>query len=223
LAAWLSQRPTRRFSPTVSPSRCWFGFSRPRRPGGLCLTPARGAAMLAPLWEHYAPAPTRASPPTSAGAFEMRWRRRPLTHGLGVAGLPRRKLVWRPERRGPTASASSTSRTRCWRPGIRPGLAAARRAARHRRVPLRAAMIRRFADLTGREEARVSAATAILGLQRNLRILGIFARLARSGASPATWPFCPSPRPCGGRPRASGAPAPRRACPRPRAPAGRSA
>jgi aminoglycoside/choline kinase family phosphotransferase len=45
-------------------------------------------------------------------------------------------------------------------------------------------MMRRFADLTGREEARVAAATAVLALQRNLRILGIFARLARERGKP---------------------------------------
>jgi len=40
-------------------------------------------------------------------------------------------------------------------------------------------MLRRFAVATGRDESQVAAATAVLGLQRNLRILGIFARLAR--------------------------------------------
>ena len=49
---------------------------------------------------------------------------------------------------------------------------------------LRTAMIRRFAELTGRGEDRVAASTAVLGLQRNLRILGIFAHLARERGKP---------------------------------------
>ena len=43
----------------------------------------------------------------------------------------------------------------------------------------RAATIRRFLDLTGHEAAPFMAAAAALSAQRNLRILGVFARLAR--------------------------------------------
>jgi aminoglycoside/choline kinase family phosphotransferase len=40
-------------------------------------------------------------------------------------------------------------------------------------------MLRRFAEGTGSSLHDLAAATAVLGVQRNLRILGIFARLAR--------------------------------------------
>ncbi len=40
-------------------------------------------------------------------------------------------------------------------------------------------MTRRFAEAAGRSEAAVAAACAALGLARNLRILGVFSRLAR--------------------------------------------
>jgi hypothetical protein len=42
----------------------------------------------------------------------------------------------------------------------------------------RAAAIRRFLDLTGHEAAPFMATAAALSAQRNLRILGVFARLA---------------------------------------------
>lgn len=48
----------------------------------------------------------------------------------------------------------------------------------------RAAATRRFLDLTGHEEARFMAAAAALSAQRNLRILGVFARLARRDGRP---------------------------------------
>jgi aminoglycoside/choline kinase family phosphotransferase len=38
--------------------------------------------------------------------------------------------------------------------------------------------------VSGRDEARVGAAAAALGLARNLRILGVFARLARERGKP---------------------------------------
>jgi aminoglycoside/choline kinase family phosphotransferase len=48
----------------------------------------------------------------------------------------------------------------------------------------RAAAIRHFLDLTGHPEATFAAAAAALSVQRNLRILGVFARLAgRDGKS----------------------------------------
>lgn len=44
-----------------------------------------------------------------------------------------------------------------------------------------AAMIRRYAGLSGRPIDNLTAAVAVQGAQRNLRILGIFARLSRHG------------------------------------------
>jgi hypothetical protein len=55
-------------------------------------------------------------------------------------------------------------------------------------------MIRRFAELTGRPEARVAAAVAVLGVQRNLRILGVFARLAWERGKPGYLALLPRVR-----------------------------
>jgi N-acetylmuramate 1-kinase len=60
----------------------------------------------------------------------------------------------------------------------------------------RAATVRHFLDLTGHAEAPFAAASAALSVQRNLRILGVFARLAaRDGKTgylrflPRVWRF----------------------------------
>lgn len=51
-------------------------------------------------------------------------------------------------------------------------------------VAIERAMIARYADRTGSDRTRVETACAILGAQRNLRILGVFARLSlESGKS----------------------------------------
>lgn len=49
---------------------------------------------------------------------------------------------------------------------------------------LRTRMIARFADARGMDEAELGAAVALQGVQRHLRILGIFARLARVRGKP---------------------------------------
>ncbi|WP_425039997.1 aminoglycoside phosphotransferase family protein [Primorskyibacter sp. S187A] len=46
------------------------------------------------------------------------------------------------------------------------------------------AMITRFIDQTGLDEARLRHGYAVMGLQRNLRILGVFCRLASARAKP---------------------------------------
>ena len=47
-----------------------------------------------------------------------------------------------------------------------------------------ALMIARFCARTGHDAARFNAAYALLGAQRNLRILGVFARLALTAGKP---------------------------------------
>ena len=54
-----------------------------------------------------------------------------------------------------------------------------------------AAMIRRFVDATGADMAQFSTACAVLGAQRALRILGIFARLCLKAGKPGYLPLLP--------------------------------
>lgn len=149
------------------------------------LTPTRAAGMIAPLWEHYAPG---ADP---RGAAELAGRLRealeaqaPDPSVLALRDFHAENLVWRPEREGTDRLGLLDFQDALLAPPEYDLASLLRDARRDTDAALRAAMIRRFAELTGREEARVGAATAVLGLQRNLRILGIFARLARERGKP---------------------------------------
>ena len=53
------------------------------------------------------------------------------------------------------------------------------------------AMIRHFADMTGRSLTNTQTAFAVIGVQRNLRILGIFARLCLRDGKPRYIDFIP--------------------------------
>jgi aminoglycoside/choline kinase family phosphotransferase len=55
----------------------------------------------------------------------------------------------------------------------------------------RAATVRHFLDLTGHAEPPFAAASAALSVQRNLRILGVFARLARRDGKTGYLRFLP--------------------------------
>jgi len=165
-------------------------------PDGLvALTPAFAAGMLAPLWEHYAPH----ADPRGAAELTRRLQDALEVHAPDAAMLALRdfhaeNLVWRPEREGTDRMGLLDFQDALLAPPEYDLASLLRDARRDTDEELRAAMIRRFADLTGREEARVSAATATLALQRNLRILGIFARLARERGKPGYLALLPRVR-----------------------------
>lgn len=62
-----------------------------------------------------------------------------------------------------------------------------------RNVPpaIEAAMVRHFVDTTGAEEEAFGRAYAVLGAQRALRIIGVFARLALHAGKPGYLPLIP--------------------------------
>jgi len=58
-------------------------------------------------------------------------------------------------------------------------------------APVVAAMIKRFARGTGRDAEQFNQAFAVIGAQRNLRILGVFARLAQLHGKPRYLEYVP--------------------------------
>ncbi|EYD74175.1 putative phosphotransferase [Rubellimicrobium mesophilum DSM 19309] len=153
--------------------------------GLVALTPTRAAGMIAPLFEHYAPG----TDPRLAAELAGRLREALETHApeatvLSLRDYHAENLVWRPEREGTDRLGLLDFQDAVLAPPEYDLTSLLRDARRDTDAELRAAMTRRFADLTGRSEGRVAAATAVLGLQRNLRILGIFARLARERGKP---------------------------------------
>ena len=147
-------------------------------PSGLsALTPRIGAEMIAPLGEWYAPGLDLAA--LQSGLRAALERHAPEASVLALRDYHAENLIWRPERRGTDRIGLLDFQDALLAPPEYDLVSLLRDARRDVSDDLRAAMIARFAAATGRDPAAVGAACAVLGLQRNLRILGIFARLAR--------------------------------------------
>ena len=186
MAAWLAEHPGE--APLLYAAALEILArvqSAPPPEGLVALTPTRAAGMIAPLFEHYAPG----TDPRLAAELTGRLREAlealaPEAHVLALRDYHAENLVWRPEREGTDRLGLLDFQDAVLAPPEYDLASLLRDARRDTDATLRAAMIRRFADLTGRAEAQVGAATAVLGLQRNLRILGIFARVAREKGRP---------------------------------------
>ena len=100
-------------------------------------------------------------------------------------------LIWLPERRG-AARLGLLDFQDAMRGPAAYDLASLTRDARREVSPAAvAAATARFADGTDADPGRLDAALAVLGAQRALRILGVFARLARQGGKPRYLPLLP--------------------------------
>ncbi len=186
MAAWLARKP--------GEATLLYGVavdvlarlqSAPPPDGLVALAPMRAAGMIAPLWEHYAPG----TDPRKASEITGRLREAledhaPEANVLALRDYHAENLVWRPDREGTDRLGLLDFQDAVLAPPEYDLASLLRDARRDTDDALRTAMMRRFAQATGRDEARVAAATAVLGVQRNLRILGIFARLARERGKP---------------------------------------
>ncbi|WP_341212686.1 phosphotransferase [uncultured Limimaricola sp.] len=151
--------------------------SAPPLEGLARLTPEVGAEMIAPLGEWYAPGfDVKALQSALRDALE---RHAPEASALALRDYHAENLIWRPERSGTDRIGLLDFQDALLAPPEYDLVSLLRDARRDVSQDLRNAMIARFAAATGREVQAVAAACAVLGLQRNLRILGIFARLAR--------------------------------------------
>ncbi|EYD73184.1 aminoglycoside phosphotransferase family protein [Limimaricola hongkongensis] len=147
-------------------------------PDGLSrLTPGIGAEMIAPLGEWYAPGLDLAA--LQAGLRAVLERHAPAPSALALRDFHAENLIWRPDRAGTDRIGLLDFQDALLAPPEYDLVSLLRDARRDVPDDLRAAMIARFAAKTGRDADTVEAACAALGVQRNLRILGIFARLAR--------------------------------------------
>lgn len=196
MAAWLGEHPDKAPLLYGAAIEVLARLQAAPPPDGLvALTPTRAAGMIAPLWEHYAPGadPRRASELTGR-LREALEAHAPDATVLSLRDYHAENLIWRPEREGTDRLGLLDFQDAVLAPPEYDLASLLRDARRDTDPELRAAMIRRFADRTGRAEARVAAATAVLGLQRNLRILGIFARLARERGKPGYLALLPRVR-----------------------------
>jgi aminoglycoside/choline kinase family phosphotransferase len=147
----------------------------------VALTPARAAAMLAPLWEHHAPGAGPRAAAVEARLADALDRHAGAPDVLSLRDYHAENLIWRPDREGTGRVGLLDFQDAVLAPPEYDLASLGRDARRDVDDASRALLRRRFAAATGRDEARVAAAAAVLGVARNLRILGIFARLARGG------------------------------------------
>jgi aminoglycoside/choline kinase family phosphotransferase len=158
-------------------------LARSPEPCGLvAFTPARMAGLVAPFFEHHA----SHLDPRERAEITGRLGEALERHAGGPTVLALRdfhagNLVWRGAQEGVDRLGLLDFQDAVLAPAEYDLASLLRDARRDGDEGLRRAMIRRFAAATGREEARVEAAAAVLAVQRNLRILGVFARLAGQG------------------------------------------
>ena len=155
-------------------------------PAGLAhLDPATLGEMTAPVFDWYAP-------DAAAGAA------RAMAEAIrdAAAALPQRppvlvlrdfhaeNLIWLPDRAGPAQVGLLDFQDAVTGHPAYDLVSLVEDARRDTAPALRRAAEARFRDLTGIGAAELARAMAVLGAQRNLRILGIFARLAVAAGKP---------------------------------------
>lgn len=145
-------------------------------------SPTRAAGLIAPLFEHYLPSPGPTLQSEVTGLLQQALSALPRGRDrLALRDYHAENLIWRPHRDGADRIGLLDFQDAVTAPPEY-DLASLLRDAR-RDVPddLRTAMIARFASLAGQPRDVVDASAAVWSVQRNLRILGIFARLAAAG------------------------------------------
>jgi aminoglycoside/choline kinase family phosphotransferase len=152
------------------------------------LTPSVGVQMLEPLYEHYSRAP---QPDLDEGIAEALETHAGPATTLSLRDFHAENIIWRPEREGPDRVGLLDFQDAFIAP-LAYDLASYLRDVR-RDVPgtIRDAMLKDMADKTGKSLADLTRAATVLAVQRNLRILGIFARLVRQDGKRKYLAFLP--------------------------------
>lgn len=192
-ADWLQTRPQDSVLLYGAAVEVLAALTRLPPPDGLDrLDPLRGAAMIAPLFDWYAPgADPRGRALVTGRLQEALMALAPEPGTLSLRDFHAGNLIWRPDRRGTDRVGLLDFQDAHLAPAEYDLASLLRDARRDVEPSLRVAMTDRFARLTGRPVEAVLAASAVLGVQRNLRILGIFARLARRDGKPRYLDFMP--------------------------------
>ncbi|SMY07212.1 aminoglycoside phosphotransferase family protein [Flavimaricola marinus] len=150
-------------------------------PEGLTrLTSELGAQMLDPLFEWFAPAtPSAQRQRIEASITTGLAEHAGPANTLSLRDFHAENLIWRPHLTGTDRIGLLDFQDAFIAPSAYDLVSLLRDARRNVSDGTRRAAIAQFARGIGQDAADVEAACAILGLQRNLRILGIFARLAK--------------------------------------------
>ena len=160
--------------------------------GAASLTPDAGAEMLGPFFDHAAP--HISSHEATSIALAVRdglARHTSQNHVLSLRDFHAENLIWRPDEHGLSRFGLIDYQDAFLAPPEYDLASRLRDARRDVSVEAAAAATRQFADRTGGSHARIITATAMLAIQRNLRILGIFLRLIHAEGKPRYAAFIP--------------------------------
>lgn len=177
-ADWLVEHPTDETLLYAAAIDVLAKVQRHPPPEGLiALTPTHAAQMISPLTEWYAP---NAPLETLVAALEQALlRHAPVADCLSLRDFHAENLIWRGAETGSGRVGLLDFQDAVLAPPEYDLASLLRDARRDVSQDLCDTMILRFANLSGRDPVKTRAAFACLSVQRNLRILGIFARLAR--------------------------------------------
>jgi aminoglycoside/choline kinase family phosphotransferase len=151
-------------------------------PDLLTFTPTRAAGMIAPLFDHYLKHPPHTLQAEITGLLQEALSALPKDRErLALRDFHAENLIWRPHRDGAARVGLLDFQDAVIAPPEY-DLASLLRDAR-RDVPgdMRSTLLAHFAKISGQDPDLVTRSTALWAVQRNLRILGIFARLAAQG------------------------------------------
>lgn len=181
LAAWLTRHPDDEaalYGPAID---VILALQRHRPPSGLpILTPKVAAQMIVPLFDWCLP-----DVPKSVVAIVQDTLQEVMTNGtqspscLALRDFHAQNLIWRPDRKGTDRIGLLDFQDAFVAAPEYDLVSLLRDARRDVAKDTQQTMIARFAAGLRRTEESVAMGCAILGVQRNLRIAGIFARLAQ--------------------------------------------
>lgn len=140
-------------------------------------TPAFMAEAIAPAFDWYAPGLDPGPLPACLHELLTRWADR--QDRLGLRDFHAENLIWLPDRAGVARMGLLDFQDAMAGPSAYDLVSLLQDARRDLAPGLAEAMLQRFAEGTGQPLDTVTAACHVLGAQRNLRILGIFAALSQ--------------------------------------------
>lgn len=142
-------------------------------------TPETAATLLAPYFDHYAPQTTAHNRAKLETAIHDAFANLTSPLALSLRDFHSENLIWRPDMTGTDRIGLIDFQDAFAAPAEYDLASLLWDARRDVTKSNRAHCLHQFAQLTGRDPDTVAANAHLLSLQRNLRILGIFARLAK--------------------------------------------
>ncbi|RYG91308.1 hypothetical protein EU803_09445 [Loktanella sp. IMCC34160] len=159
-------------------------------PSGLPrMTPETAADMLDPFFDHAAPNAPRAK--IRAEVQHLFTALAGPAQTLSLRDFHAENLIWRPDRSGLDRIGLLDFQDAFVAPAAYDLVSLLRDARRDVGVDAERAVMDRFAVGTGRDQEPLARDVALLSVQRNLRVLGIFARLIHVDGKPRYRAFVP--------------------------------